>query len=30
MGQAGLTVDFPSTQVTDYRSGISASRYPLW
>jgi hypothetical protein len=29
MGQAGLTTGFPSTQVTDYRSGILASRCSL-
>jgi len=29
MGQAGLTTGFPSTQVTEYRSGIRASRYSL-
>jgi hypothetical protein len=29
LGQAGLTTGYPSTQVTDYRSGICASRISL-
>jgi len=29
MGQAGLTTGSPSTQVTDHRSGICASRCSL-